>query len=441
MSNLWITWVLECSPTRRSQRQVLTVLADHADDDGRSFPSVAGLASRCGLSERQTQKTIRALIQGGALAIVEAGGGTFKRGAKGEPIGRRNVYQIVGNLDDVKAKREAKRNPKREATYPVAGDRVSTPDIPRHSGGHTPSKSADIPRQKARHTPSPVTPEPPFEPSAAEPSLKPKGENRFANLVDAAAEREELVGVELERSPVTRTASPAERTSDRQATGPTRSTAPTERERPTETTLPNRTQSRADRYERLAAKLARSADRWKLAIPQDVRTRIEQIEAERFELATKKRKSDADGETEWRLSMELVAIRKNSQPARIEADRRGSAKFNAARADKARQNEAWQAEHEANFVAPTAVRRHALDELRRAGADEAFASTVAAALENRGRAGIAAIDAAVAKLADQSGITNPGGWLRQHFRREGWIATTRAPRVSNRDRHSWRASA
>ncbi|OZA17972.1 MAG: hypothetical protein B7Y02_02025 [Rhodobacterales bacterium 17-64-5] len=56
------------------ERIVLLCLADHADDQGRCFPSIARICTRCGMKERGVQGVLQRLVQRG-LVIVEAGGG------------------------------------------------------------------------------------------------------------------------------------------------------------------------------------------------------------------------------------------------------------------------------------------------------------------------------------------------------------------------------
>ena len=51
------------------QRLVMLALADHADDQGRCYPSNARLCERTGLSERAVRQNIRALEDGGFLTV------------------------------------------------------------------------------------------------------------------------------------------------------------------------------------------------------------------------------------------------------------------------------------------------------------------------------------------------------------------------------------
>ncbi|MGN2393524.1 helix-turn-helix domain-containing protein, partial [Pelomicrobium sp. G1] len=54
-------------PGGGSELLALLALADRADDEGRCYPSVGGIARRIRLSPRQTQRLIRALTERGYL--------------------------------------------------------------------------------------------------------------------------------------------------------------------------------------------------------------------------------------------------------------------------------------------------------------------------------------------------------------------------------------
>ena len=47
MSRIW-----DAGPPDPMQRIVLLAIADHADDQGRAYPSMVGIASKCGMTER-----------------------------------------------------------------------------------------------------------------------------------------------------------------------------------------------------------------------------------------------------------------------------------------------------------------------------------------------------------------------------------------------------
>jgi len=91
MSNRWLTYVFERSPSRAGARLVALALADRADEDGRCWPAVADTARRAGLSEGQTRKLVRQLVDAGELRIIEHGGGVRPGGR----AGRTNTYQLV----------------------------------------------------------------------------------------------------------------------------------------------------------------------------------------------------------------------------------------------------------------------------------------------------------------------------------------------------------
>lgn len=58
----------------RADKLVLLAFADHADDDGICYPSVARIAWKTGYSERSIQRVLRRLEAAEILAIVEPGG-------------------------------------------------------------------------------------------------------------------------------------------------------------------------------------------------------------------------------------------------------------------------------------------------------------------------------------------------------------------------------
>lgn len=64
MSAVW-----ECDALDASERLVMLSLADHADDAGRCYPSVARLCRRTSMSDRGVQKVIARLVARGFIAI------------------------------------------------------------------------------------------------------------------------------------------------------------------------------------------------------------------------------------------------------------------------------------------------------------------------------------------------------------------------------------
>lgn len=73
-----MSWVWRHGPSSGTERLVLLAIADHADDEGNAFPSVAGIAAKSCMTERGTRGVLRRLEEGGWLA-TEVGGG---RGGK-----------------------------------------------------------------------------------------------------------------------------------------------------------------------------------------------------------------------------------------------------------------------------------------------------------------------------------------------------------------------
>lgn len=52
-----------------TERLIMLALADHADDEGRCYPSIARLCRRTGLTERAVQSNIRKLQDAGYVAV------------------------------------------------------------------------------------------------------------------------------------------------------------------------------------------------------------------------------------------------------------------------------------------------------------------------------------------------------------------------------------
>jgi len=87
---------------------VLLAVADHADDEGRAWPSVGTLAQRTRLTERQVRRILNTLVASGELVIETRGGGRNLS----------NRYRVTVNGDThVRVSEVIKGD---------AGDRVST---------------------------------------------------------------------------------------------------------------------------------------------------------------------------------------------------------------------------------------------------------------------------------------------------------------------------
>lgn len=395
MSNKAIDLVFSHSKSTGSARCVLLAIADRANDAGECWPSIADIARRANVGERQARYVVKSLVKSGELSIVTRGGGR-------PTSGRRTTNTYLITLEKG-----------------AAGCRVSDSERVQSSAEKGAAGCRSKPAIQRTKRVQPVAGEPSLT-QQQEPPKNPKRENRFANSgLDAAAERQREA---VSEPTTTETASaPATTNPTEQATG--------ERIEPPA----DRRGSYADRRERVAAKLERSADRWRASIPPDVRSEIEQIEAESSTIAAKERKSEADSERLWNLSIKLDAIRKTCRAAYVEADRRHSAKYNRGIAEKQRRRDEADAIAAANYVPSDVVRKHVVERLLGAGCDDEFAQMIAVRLMRNGRSGIEAADRACDKLAASSGVQNPGGWMRAHFRREGLISTASLPRIPNHE--------
>ena len=78
--------VFESETLGPTERLIMLSLADHADDEGRCYPSIDRLSRRTGLSERAVQTNIAKLRDQGYIKVVLGGG-----------KGRSNLYFISAN--------------------------------------------------------------------------------------------------------------------------------------------------------------------------------------------------------------------------------------------------------------------------------------------------------------------------------------------------------
>lgn len=68
-----LVWEMDL-PT--SEKMVLLVIADHADDDGENaWPSMATIARKASVSERQAQRLVKSLASSGFLSVEDQAGG------------------------------------------------------------------------------------------------------------------------------------------------------------------------------------------------------------------------------------------------------------------------------------------------------------------------------------------------------------------------------
>jgi DNA-binding MarR family transcriptional regulator len=70
--------VWELSNVQGTRRLVLLCLADHANDQGTSWPCIATIAKECRLGRRGVQKILRKLVAAGAITVEQLGGGKSK---------------------------------------------------------------------------------------------------------------------------------------------------------------------------------------------------------------------------------------------------------------------------------------------------------------------------------------------------------------------------
>ena len=66
--------VFESKTLGPTERLVMLALADHADDEGKCYPSIMRLCDRTGLSERAVQTNVKKLTEAGYLAVYIGGG-------------------------------------------------------------------------------------------------------------------------------------------------------------------------------------------------------------------------------------------------------------------------------------------------------------------------------------------------------------------------------
>ncbi|MFV1536936.1 helix-turn-helix domain-containing protein [Phaeobacter sp. JH204B] len=121
--------VFESETLGATERLIMLALADHADDEGRCYPSIARLCQRTGLGERAVQTNIRKLQLQGYVEIIPGAG---RNGS--------NLYFVRP---------------------------TPAPDAPPHE--MHPAPDAPPPRMKCTSTPAPDAPKPSI--TIIEPSL------------------------------------------------------------------------------------------------------------------------------------------------------------------------------------------------------------------------------------------------------------------------------
>jgi hypothetical protein len=119
MSIAALNWAFN-QPIAGPAKAVLIVLADHVDQDGWCWPTIARLSFRSGFDERSVQRSLRQLATAG-LVLVQAGTGR----------GHASRYRLLHNLD---VQPEA---PPKHANGAAKGD-AETPIDPPKGDAETP---------------------------------------------------------------------------------------------------------------------------------------------------------------------------------------------------------------------------------------------------------------------------------------------------------------
>lgn len=122
-----LAWLQRCgSPTNKA---VLTVLADHADDSGECYPSVTRIANHTELSERAVRGALRALEAAGLIRSAARSGTS-------------SIYTLT--------------------LLTPAGRSAPAADAEGQEIPPTPANGAAPPRQDVQDTPAPPAPKPPM---------------------------------------------------------------------------------------------------------------------------------------------------------------------------------------------------------------------------------------------------------------------------------------
>lgn len=172
MSVKWTTQVWENSGHKGTDLLCLLAIADNANDEGIAWPSMATIAKKSRLSERQTTRVIKKLVASGELKITEK--------AKGV---RSNRYQIAGEWNEPRGDTDdtSKENARGDTCDTSRGDTHDTCQIVTHDTDDT--SRGDI--QGARGDIA-VSPEP-----SLEPSLEPSGSS-FADTKAALLSEQQM---------------------------------------------------------------------------------------------------------------------------------------------------------------------------------------------------------------------------------------------------------
>lgn len=127
-----MAWVWKHGPKDPNARLVLLAIADHADDDGRCYPSMIGIASKACVTERGARGIVRRLEADGWLETKVGGG----RGGKSQyrVLMVKKPEPVSGNVIPGMEKPEAETG-NTKTQNPEAGDtKPGTPVPPNHQG-------------------------------------------------------------------------------------------------------------------------------------------------------------------------------------------------------------------------------------------------------------------------------------------------------------------
>jgi hypothetical protein len=154
-----LNWAFELLITG-PKKAVLIALADHADADGKCWPSIARLVQFSGFGERAVRMALRELEQIGLLATVHL-------------QGRLSRYDLA--VPEVTPAPDAAPTPARHAALDTG---------PRHDVPHTPAPDAAPPRHvmpEPRHVVPPNLQEPSVQPSMNHRTLERDAEALFSD--------------------------------------------------------------------------------------------------------------------------------------------------------------------------------------------------------------------------------------------------------------------
>lgn len=149
MSVRALTWAFE-RPISGNEKVVLLALADHADERGICWPSIAKLSERSCVSERTVQRILLKLVEMGLLEVVP------QEDSNGRTSSNRYQLCMVGE--------GVKLSPPGDTVVTLEGDTVVTPYEPSEGTINNPYKSpldeefAEFWAEYPKRTPNPQKP-------------------------------------------------------------------------------------------------------------------------------------------------------------------------------------------------------------------------------------------------------------------------------------------